>query len=96
MTSLFKHILIADDDQDDIELFQDAVNEICPDLKLTIATDSEKLINLLSKIPKPGAIVLDLNMPLKSGKGCLKEIRNNYEFKDVSVVILESISLVIL
>jgi hypothetical protein len=48
MTSLFKHILIADDDQDDIELFQDAVNEICPDLKLTIATDSEKLINFTS------------------------------------------------
>jgi hypothetical protein len=33
MLSKMKQIVIADDDEDDIEMFKDAVDEICPTLK---------------------------------------------------------------
>ncbi|MCW3105777.1 MAG: response regulator receiver protein [Segetibacter sp.] len=90
MTSNIKHIIIADDDNDDIEMFQDVVDEICPNLKLTVAPDGEILMTLLNSIPKPDAIVLDLNMPFKGGKECLHEIRTQIKFNDVPIVILST------
>ncbi len=90
MNSPVKHIIIADDDKDDIEMFQDAVDETCPDLKLTVASDGAKLIKLLDTSPKPDVIVLDLNMPFKSGKECMEEIRTKDEFDNVPIVILST------
>ena len=85
-----KNIVIADDDPDDIEMFQCAVDETCPDLELTVATDGENLITILDSIPAPDAIFLDLNMPRKTGKECLEEIRTKEELNDVPIVILST------
>jgi CheY-like chemotaxis protein len=90
MQNPIKRIVIADDDEEDVEMFQSAVNETCPDLELTVANDGAHLINILNKIPRPDAILLDLNMPLKTGKECLVEIRTKDEFKDVPIVILST------
>ena len=90
MPLAYKNVVIADDDQDDIQLFEEALKETCPDLNLTVATDGVKLINLLEEIPKPDVILLDLNMPIKSGKECLEEIRAKDEFDDVPIVILST------
>src|SRR3954466_2420259 len=90
MPSAYKTLVIADDDRDDLQLFEDAVLETCPDMKLTVATDGAKLISLLHVIPKPDIILLDLNMPRKSGKECLKEIRAKDVFDDVPIVILST------
>jgi CheY-like chemotaxis protein len=90
MPPVFKNLVIADDDQDDVELFQEAVVETCPDINLTVATDGAKLLNILEEIPKPDVILLDLNMPCKSGKECLVEIRAKDEFNDVPIVILST------
>lgn len=90
MTYPIKNIVMADDDQDDVEMFQSAVDESCPDLEITVATDGEKLIKLLEKVPTPDAIFLDLNMPRKSGKECLEEIRKKEQFDEVPIVILST------
>src|SRR4051794_15823414 len=92
MPPTYKNLVIADDDPDDIELFEDAVVDTCPDLNLTVATDGIKLIKILEDMPKPDVILLDLNMPTKSGKECLEEIRAKEEFKDVPIVILSTSS----
>jgi CheY-like chemotaxis protein len=92
MLNQIKNILLADDDLDDIEVFQIAVNEGCADLKLTVATDGIKLMKMLTTMPKPDAIFLDLNMPYKSGKDCLLEIRKNTEYDSVAVIILSTSS----
>ena len=81
---------MAADDQDDIDLFQSAVDDTCDHLSLTIAMDGTKLMKLLGKNPAPHAIFLDLNMLGKSGKDCLEEIRSNERFDDVPVVILST------
>jgi CheY-like chemotaxis protein len=92
MPSVFKNLVIADDDLDDIQLFMDAVVETCPDINLTVATGGMELLNILQEIPKPDIILLDLNMPCKSGKECLVEIRAKDDFKEVLVVILSTSS----
>jgi CheY-like chemotaxis protein len=85
-----KHIVIADDDEDDIELFKTAVVEVCPMVDVIVADDGVKLLKLLDKIPKPDVILLDINMPLKSGKECLEEIRAKDDFNVVPIAILST------
>ena len=92
MKTRSKHIVIADDDHDDIEMFQSALTETCPDHQLAIAQDGTTLIELLSVIERPYAIVLDLNMPGKSGKQCLVEIRSRKELDGVPIIILSTSS----
>jgi CheY-like chemotaxis protein len=92
MVSAIRNIVMADDDQEDVELFQSAVNETCSRLSLTVATDGTKLMKLLDKTPAPDAIFLDLNMLGKSGKDCLEEIREKEKFDNVPVVILSTSS----
>jgi CheY-like chemotaxis protein len=85
-----KHIVIADDDHDDIEMFQMALQQTCPNHQLAIAQDGNTLLEILSEISRPYAIVLDLNMPGKSGKECLVEIRSKKEFEEVPIIILST------
>jgi CheY-like chemotaxis protein len=92
MLSKLKHIVIADDDEDDIAMFKDAVDEVCSTLDVIVARNGVKLLTLLDKIPKPDAILLDLNMPLKSGKECLEEIRAKDDFDVVPIGILSTSS----
>jgi CheY-like chemotaxis protein len=92
MPSPIKHIVLADDDPDNFELFADAVAETCTDINLRSASDGEKLLSLIKQLPRPDLILLDLNMPCKSGHECLEEIRSKEEFDDVPVVILSTSS----
>ena len=85
-----KHIVIADDDVDDVELFETAVKEFSSDAKVSVAEDGEKLIDLLQKSSMPDVIVLDLNMPRMNGYDCLIEIRKNRKYNAVPIIILST------
>lgn len=89
-----KHILLADDDEDDRALFSDALREICSPVRLTTAKNGVDLMKLLDswKGTLPDAIFLDLNMPLKNGFECLDEIKAKHRLRDLPVVILSTSS----
>lgn len=88
------HILIADDDDDDVELFNEALAELKMDNKLTSFKDGNDLMDYLKnpEIKLPHILFLDLNMPCKTGHECLKEIRANPRFNDVSIAIYSTSS----
>ena len=88
------HILIADDDDDDVELFNEALAELKMDNKLTSFKDGNDLMDYLQnpEIKLPHILFLDLNMPCKTGHECLKEIRANPRFKDISFAIYSTSS----
>lgn len=88
------HILIADDDDDDVELFNEALAELKMDNKLTSFKDGNDLMDYLQnpEIKLPHILFLDLNMPCKTGHECLKEIRANPRFNDVSIAIYSTSS----
>ncbi|MGI8635688.1 MAG: response regulator [Segetibacter sp.] len=90
MSERFSHILLAEDDEDDVDLFQSALLEVCPGVKLTVAINGVELLKALPALPGPNVIVLDLNMPMKSGKECLLEIRKIKKFDNVPVIILST------
>jgi len=88
------HILLADDDEDDRAFFSEAITELKMDNKLTLFEDGKGLMDYLLNpdIKLPHILFLDLNMPGKTGLDCLKEIRANSRFKDVSVAIYSTSS----
>ncbi|MFE3870721.1 response regulator [Flavobacterium sp. ZS1P70] len=88
------HILLADDDEDDRAFFSEAIMELKMDNKLTLFTNGNGLMDylVLPDIKLPHILFLDLNMPGKTGIECLKEIRANTRFKDVSVAIYSTSS----
>ena len=87
-----KHILLAEDDKDDRDLFERAVKELALSVNLSIVKDGEELMNYLSKNSEqlPDFLFLDLNMPRKNGFECLVEISENEKLKDISVIILST------
>lgn len=88
-------IFLVDDDQDDQQLFEEVVKEIKASNKLLMFKNAVELMEHLNQenIVLPHIIFLDLNMPFVSGSECLKEIRSNPRFMDVSVAIYSTSSL---
>lgn len=88
------HILLADDDEDDRTFFSEAIMELKMNNKLTLFKDGIDLIDYLvdPDVRLPHILFLDLNMPGKTGIECLKEIRANIRFKDISIAIYSTSS----
>ncbi len=90
-------ILIADDDEDDRLLAQEALRESRLANNLHFVDDGEQLMEYLARrgkyadperSPRPGLILLDLNMPRKDGREALQEIKSNPSLRSIPVVIL--------
>lgn len=90
-------ILIADDDADDRMLAREALEEARLANTLYFVEDGEELMDYLlrrgryidpASSPRPGLILLDLNMPRKDGREALSEIKADPELRRIPVVIL--------
>lgn len=88
-------ILMADDDDDDFMLTKKALDESRLLNKLMRVSDGEELLDYLNRrgeftaenAPRPGVILLDLNMPRKDGREALREIKMNEDLRDIPVVV---------
>jgi CheY-like chemotaxis protein len=83
------HILLADDDESDRLLFTEAISELKIETIVHTVNDGVQLMEWLKmkKNQLPHLLFLDLNMPLKNGIECLREIRSNQRIKDISIAI---------
>src|SRR4028118_19225 len=85
------HILLADDDVDDIMIFKEVLNELNLPVRLTTIDNGEKLMQLLQEDEAlPDVLFLDLNMPRKTGMECLKEIKSAEALRRLPVVIFST------
>jgi CheY-like chemotaxis protein len=90
-------ILMADDDPDDRALTQEALEEGRLINNIRFVEHGEELLDYLRKqgryappadAPRPGLILLDLNMPRKDGRAVLKDIKSDPALRTIPVVVL--------
>jgi two-component system response regulator len=87
---------MADDDADDRLLARDAMTESRLRNPFHCVEDGQELMDYLRRegkyrttpAPRPGIILLDLNMPRKDGRQALEEIKNDPDLRCIPVVIL--------
>jgi len=91
-------ILICDDDEDDRMLTQQALEDAHISNELRFVEDGEQLLDYLYQrgqfsgetgaAPRPGLILLDLNMPKMDGREALQRIKSDATLIDIPVVVL--------
>jgi len=91
-------ILLADDDEDDRELIRDALLDARLANEMRFVVDGQELMDYLRRegayadpavdAPRPGIILLDLNMPRKDGREALAEIKADDSLRQIPVVVL--------
>ena len=90
-------ILMAEDDEDDRLLAQDAFDESRLVNPLFFVNDGEELLDYLyhreryaaaEQFPLPGLILLDLNMPKKDGREALQEIKADANLRQIPIIVL--------
>jgi CheY-like chemotaxis protein len=90
-------ILIADDDADDRLLLDRVLKKSRLYNDVRFVEDGEALLDYLHQrgpydapgaAPRPGLILLDLNMPKKSGREALREIKADPNLRTIPIVML--------
>jgi CheY-like chemotaxis protein len=91
-------ILLADDDEEDRELTRDALQDARLANEMRFAVDGQDLMDYLKRegayadpsvdAPRPGIILLDLNMPKKDGREALAEIKADPSLRRIPIVVL--------
>ena len=88
--------LLAEDNLADVLLIQEAIELYALPLDLHIVEDGEKALEFIraaendSEAPCPELLLLDLNLPRRSGKEVLERVRQSRKFKDIPVLIITS------
>ncbi|MBC8166145.1 MAG: response regulator [Bryobacteraceae bacterium] len=83
-------ILLAEDNPADVYLIEEALREHNVSFEITVAEDGEAAISMLaSKSIEPDIVLLDLNMPKRSGGEVLERLRQDGA-RNIPVIILTS------
>jgi CheY-like chemotaxis protein len=87
-------VLLVEDDPGDVMIAQEALKASRLTSKLTVVPDGVEALRYLrreedyAEAPRPDLILLDLNLPKKSGHEVLAEVKADPELRKIPVVVL--------
>ncbi len=87
MPAAVNKILVAEDDEDDILLFKEAVKTLNLSVTMHFASDGHEVLKILADGYIPEIIILDLTMPKMNGYDCLVQIRSQSCYNTIPVLI---------
>ncbi len=85
-------ILLAEDNQGDIQLTKMALKEAKVLNRLNVVHNGKEALDYIfdPNNPKPDIVLLDLNLPLIDGREVLKKVKEDENLKRIPIVILTS------
>ena len=89
MNNKTPHILLVEDNSDDVELIRIGLSKQIIPYHLTVASDGKEAIGILqdTSLPLPDLVLLDLYLPEVNGLDVLSKIREDMRTKDLPVII---------
>ncbi|HEY5620171.1 MAG TPA: response regulator [Candidatus Bathyarchaeia archaeon] len=87
-------ILLVEDSPDDVELTQEALNEGNIRHHLNVVEDGVQALDFLRRkgryvqAPEPDIVLLDLNLPRRSGQEVLMEVKSDVSLKHIPIMVL--------
>ncbi len=93
-------ILLVEDNEGDVRLTREALKDTNVQVQLLVVTDGEEAMTYLrqqdpySDAERPDLILLDLNLPGKSGHEVLEEVKADSQLRTIPVIILSSSGLI--
>ena len=87
-------ILLVEDNPDDVDLTIEAFKESSSKSRLHVVEDGVEALAFLRRqgtyaaAPRPDLILLDLNLPKKSGHEVLREVKADPDLRQIPVVVL--------
>lgn len=90
------NILLVEDNKADVRLIKEAFKAVTVKYTLNIVNDGQEAIEYLQKInnytdaTEPSIVLLDLNLPKKSGFEVLESIKGDKSLKHIPIIILST------
>lgn len=87
------HIVLADDDPEDMELLEEAIHSIEPAVNIHRFTNGISALNYLLDVdhnPPPCLVVFDYNMPQKNGAQLLLSLAQHPAYTNIPKIILST------
>jgi two-component system, chemotaxis family, response regulator Rcp1 len=87
-------LLLVEDNPGDVRLTQEALKESVTNVNLNVAKDGVEALDFLhhkdpfGNAPRPDLILLDLNLPRKSGREVLSQIKADPNLKRIPVLVM--------
>ncbi|MCX7680944.1 MAG: response regulator [Anaerolineae bacterium] len=95
----FTDILLIEDNPGDVRLLQEAILEMNARIRLHVVRDGETALAFLRReggytdVPRPRLVLLDLNLPRKSGFEVLAEIKSSSDLSTIPVIVFTASAL---
>ena len=87
-------VLLVDDSPADVRLTREALSEGKISSELNVVGDGVEALRFLRRqgayanVPRPDLVLLDLNLPRKSGREVLEEIKSDPDLRRIPVMVL--------
>ncbi len=92
------HILLAEDNDGDVLLLQEALEEVNPDCAVSVVKNGKEALDFIFKrgiysdATTPNLVIIDINLPLHSGHEVLHEMKQDAETRIIPVIVLTTSS----
>jgi CheY-like chemotaxis protein len=89
-------VLLVEDAEPDVYLVREALKRAGGDFQLTVLEDGEKAVQFIDRMDRdenaacPSLVLLDLNLPKKSGEQVLEHMRSSRRCGHIPVIVVTS------
>jgi CheY-like chemotaxis protein len=81
-------ILLGDDNAEDHRFFSGVMQALNLPHRIVWARQATELFSALKRETHIDLVILDISIPGRDGKECLKEIKSNERYRDIPVIVL--------